>query len=67
MAAAAVHLLLISLELLMLLLCNILHNAHSELHAAAADDGACFRLHEHGRCFDSGKANHRRLRHRSHA
>jgi len=28
MAAAAVHLLLISLELLMLLLCNILHIAH---------------------------------------
>ena len=44
-----------------------LHNAHSELHAAAADDGACFRLHEHGRCFESGAANHRHLRRRSHA
>ncbi len=28
--------------------------SHSEMHAAAAGDGACFRLHRHGRCFESG-------------
>lgn len=40
-----------------------LHNPHSELHRAAADDGACFLLHEHGRCFESGAAKPRPLRH----
>jgi hypothetical protein len=29
-------------------------HSHSEMHAAAAGDAACCRLHAHGRCYESG-------------
>jgi len=34
----------------------VVSKSHSEMHMGAHDDDACYRLHRHGGCFESGKA-----------